>query len=128
MTIYTEDMDLLNVGQFAYSVTAYLTNYPSCKDLTGNCGVKQMAIIYLENPCNSPFELTVGLAMNTVTDGVNTATFTYPPSIVEPVVCIDYASYSCEFIAGPANYVGTANLCMFQQQTSSGFTQTSFNS
>lgn len=105
MTIYTEDVSLIDTGPHPYTVTASLTSNPEVS-------IEVTALITILDPCDDPFNLELTLVPDDViqTDYSAPAEFLFPTWEVTPSICVPVV-FSCRYISGP--YSGSLSLCDF---------------
>lgn len=112
LTLYSEDMSLINSGLLIYSITATLDNWP--QNLGGTA--TSAGDITINDPCLNPKTLIPGQQTNSDGDYEEAATFTFPTVNVEPEICLTEAKFECQYVGGP--YLGDLDLCSFAWESS----------
>lgn len=92
-------------GPYPYTVTSFFTNYPGFGVASGE------GEITLVDPCDSPFDLSVGtFEADVASDYSDAITWEFPDVTVNPSICAPFAEYTCSVVT-PADYTFGQDLC-----------------
>lgn len=118
--IFINDRKLLERSPYGYRMQ------PRLKDFPDRLAPALEGEIILKDPCDSPFYLGNEGEVNDIeTDLGGTASFQFPSVKVLPDVCLEEATYTCEFLSGP--YTGDMDPCAMTSENGDYGTTSEFD-